>query len=282
TLTLNVSQTVTLKATPMLASGDAAPDRAVSWSSTNGKVVSIQATGGTAVITAIGAGAASVQAASQGVSSGKATFIVISPCCQVGEGAPAAVQQAFQDALTRNRITVQSPLAEAAARVGSGYVQTAQSADGKTTYLIAESDRLGAAYVVTGALLTKYQALGGPAGTLGYPAGDANAGGTQLFANESALGGNPVRLIDPPILTKWALLGYDTGTAGLPMSDATAFSTFGANSGAQQRFSKGTIYGATSGPLAGKAYFATGLIQARYEALGGASGDFGMPVSDEF
>jgi uncharacterized protein (TIGR03437 family) len=281
-LTLNVGQTVTLTATPMTGSGDAAPDRAVSWSGTNGKVVSIVASGATAVITAVGAGAASVQAASQGVSSAKVNFIVIAPCCQVGEGAPSAVQQAFQDALTRNRITVQSPLAAPAERLGTGYVQTAQSADGKTTYLLAESDRLGAAYVVTGALLAKYQALGGPAGVLGYPAGDASAGGTQLFANGSALGGSPVRQVGPPIVTKWALLGYENGAAGAPTTDASPFSTFGANSGAMQRFTKGTIYGATSGPRAGQAYLTAGLIQARYEALGGAAGDYGMPVSDDF
>ncbi len=282
TITLNVGQSVTLTATPVITNGADAPDRPVSWTSTNGKVLSIQATGGTAVVSAIAGGAASVQAASQGISSARISFIVISPCCQVGDGAPASVQQAFQDALTRNKIVVQPPLPAPAARVGGGYVQMLQSPDSNTTYMLAQSDRLGTAYVVSGGILARYQALGGPAGTLGYPASDASAGGTQLFANGAALGGSPVRLVQAPILAKWALLGYDSGAAGLPAGEAVPFSTLGANSGQQQAFTKGTILGASTGPRAGQAYFVSGLILARYNALGGASGDFGMPASDEF
>jgi uncharacterized protein (TIGR03437 family) len=282
TVTLNVGQTLSLQATPMLSSGEAAADRAVTWSSTNGKVVSIQANGGAAVVTALGSGAASVQAASGGIASGKVNFIVISPCCQVGDGAPATVQQAFRDALTRNRIAVQTPLPSPAERAGGGYVQRVPSADGRANYLLTLSDRLGAAYVVTGALLARYDETGGPSGPLGFPAGDASPGGTQVFANGAALGGTPVRLIGGGILTKWALLGYENGAAGFPLAEAGAFSTFGANSGQHQRFSKGAIHAATAGPRAGQAFFTSGLILARYDALGGATGDFGMPTSDEF
>ena len=42
------------------------------------------------------------------------------------------------------------------------------------------------------------------------------------------------------------------------------------------------IYAATAGPRAGQAYLVGGLIRVRYDAVGGAAGDFGMPVSDEF
>jgi uncharacterized protein (TIGR03437 family) len=281
TITLNVGQTLTVSATPIITGGIAVSDRPVSWSTTNGQVVSIQANGGTAVITAIGSGAASVQAASQGVSSGKIVFIVISPCCQIGDGAPLSVQQAFRDALTRNKLSVQQPLPAPAGRVGSGYVQMAPAADSSAVYMLAQSDRLGTAYVVSGALLTRYQALGGPAGTMGYPASDAGAGGTQLFAG-GALGGSPVRLVISPVLAKWALLGYESGAAGLPVAEATGFETLGANAGQQQSFSKGVILGASSGPRAGQSYFTSGLILARYNALGGVAGDFGMPTSDEF
>ena len=48
------------------------------------------------------------------------------------------------------------------------------------------------------------------------------------------------------------------------------FSTFGANSGVAQGFANGAIYAATGGPRSGQAYFVTGLILARYNALGGA------------
>src|SRR5581483_7153267 len=84
------------------------------------------------------------------------------------------------------------------------------------------------------------------------------------------------------ILAKWALLGYEGGAAGLPSAEAEPFATLGANTGQSQAFTKGVIYGATAGPRSGQAYFVGGAILARYQALGGAAGDFGMPVSDEF
>jgi len=43
-----------------------------------------------------------------------------------------------------------------------------------------------------GALLAKYNELGGVSGSLGYPVSDATVGGRQLFANQAALAGkNP-------------------------------------------------------------------------------------------
>ena len=106
TLTLNLGQSVTLTATPMSPAGDALTDRPVSWSTTNSRVVTItSAKNGTAVVKAVGGGAASVTAASEGKASQKLNVIVISPCCQVGDGAPPVVQQSFRDALTRNKIS---------------------------------------------------------------------------------------------------------------------------------------------------------------------------------
>jgi len=282
--TMNLGQSLTLTATPSAASGVVLSDRPVSWSSTNGKVVSIAASGQSAVVTAVGGGAASVTASSEGITSTKVNITVIAPCCQVGAGAPASVVQAFQDAITRNRISVELPAQSPATRQGSGYVQMLQSSDqaNPAVYMLAQSDQLGTAYLVTGAILAQYQSMGGPAGTLGYPISDPSAGGTQLFANGSALAGTPVRVVTGGILSKWALLGYETGAAGPPVSDAAAFATFGANSGATQNFKNGAIYAATAGARAGQAYFVTGLILARYNALEGAAGDYGMPISDEF
>ena len=284
TISLNLGQTATLTASPIDNGGNPLSDRPISWSTSNSKVISIQASGATAVVTAVGGGAASVQASSGGVASSKLNFVVIAPCCQIGEGAPAAVQQSFQDALSRNKITPALPAQSPVQRVANGYLQMVQSADSNAPggYMIAQSDQLGAAYVVSGAVLARYQALGGPGGSLGYPIGDASAGGTQLFANSAALGGNPVRLVNGILLSKWTLLGRDSGVAGVPVAEAAAFATFGANSGQMQAFAGGTIYGATGGPRAGQAYFTTGAILTRYSALGGPEGDFGMPISDEF
>jgi uncharacterized protein (TIGR03437 family) len=279
--TLNLGQTVTLSATPLDAYGSAITGRAISWIVTNSKVVSLQAGGATAVITAVGAGAASVQASSQGVASAKVNFVVVAPCCQVGDGAPVAVQQAFQDALSRDRIAVQTPAQAPASRVANGYVQMLQTTAG-SVIMLAQSDTLGTAYVVSGALLAGYQAMGGPSGSLGYPVSDASAGGTQLFAGGAALAGTPVRVVSGAILAKWALLGYEGGAAGLPQSDAAPFATPGVNSGQQQAFARGTIFACTAGPRAGQAYLVGGLILARYVQLGGPAGDLGMPIGDEF
>jgi uncharacterized protein (TIGR03437 family) len=278
---LNLGDMLTLTATPTAANGSALTDRPVSWSTSNSKVVSIEAAGSKAVLHATGGGLAAVTATSEGVLSPKINLIVIAPCCQVGDGAPANVQRSFQDALTRNRITPQIPVAGPAARVSNGYVQVIQGSDG-STYWLAQSDQVGSAFVVGGLILQAYDALGGPAGTLGYPLSDRSAGGTQRFENGAALAGNPVRLVNAGVLAKWALLGYEAGSAGAPTGDAAAFSTFGANAGSSQAFSGATLYAASAGPRAGQAYSVSGAILARYTALGGASGNFGMPTSDEF
>lgn len=284
TINLNLGQTLTLTATPTDAAGDQLTDRPISWSSSNGQVITVtpQPNSQSAVLTAVGGGTAAVTASSGGITSGKVTVVVTSPCCQVGDGAPLAVQLAFQNALTRNSVAVQTPVPSPASRAGTGYIQMVQSGGtSPSAYLLAQSDRSGSAYLVSGVLLAAYQSLGGPTGTLGYPISDASAGGTQRFEN-GALGGNPVRLVTGGILAKWALLGYEAGAAGAPVSDPAAFSTFGANAGVSQNFSGGTIYSATSGPRAGATYFVTGLILSTYNATGGAGGNLGMPVGDEF
>ena len=280
--TLNLGDTLTLTATPLDPANTALTDRVVSWSTSNGRVISIQANGATAVLTAVGAGTASVRASSEGVNSTTLNLAVTMACCQVGDGAPTAVQQAFQSALARNRISVALPVAGPAVRVGSGYVQMVESSGANgAVYMIAEADQTGVAYVVGGAVLTRYQGLGGPAGALAYPTSDQSAGGTQQFQNSAALAGNPARVVSGIVLSKWALLNYETGAAGAPVAEATTFSTIGANSGAMQSFASGVIYGATAGARAGQAYFVSGPILACYNGMGGAAGSFGMPVSDE-
>jgi uncharacterized protein (TIGR03437 family) len=282
-VTLALGNSVTLTATPRDTNGSSLVDRPVSWSSSNGKVLQVQANGQSATVTAVGGGTANVTASSGGVTSAAVAFVVTSPCCQVGDGAPATVQSAFQNAIARNKLSVQIPVASPAQRVGGGYIQMVQSAGASpVTYMLAQADQVGSAYVLSGALLSAYQAFGGPAGALGYPASDASPGGTQLFSGAQALAGNPVHLVSDPILTKWALLKYETGAVGAPVGDAAAFSTFGANSGVAQTFAGGAIYSATAGPRAGQSYFVTGLVLSTYSAGGSASGALGMPVSDEF
>jgi len=283
TANLNLGQTLAVTAAPVASTGAALTDRPVSWSTTNGKVISIQASGQNAVLLAIGGGTASVTASSGGMTSPKLTITVFAPCCQLGDGAPTAVAQAFHDALTRNRLSIQTPVPAVAQRVGNGYVQMVQSADANApvTYMLAIADQSATAYAVGGDILARYQSAGGPAGSLGYPVTDQSAGGTQRFQGSAALSGNPVRLVQGAILTKWGALGYEAGQPGPPTAEATTFSTFGANSGSMQTFGFGTFYSATAGPLDGQTYYVTGLIRIRYDALGGASGNYGMPTGDE-
>ena len=281
--TLALGQTMTLSATVYDQYGNALTGRSISWVSTSSQVVAVQANGGTATLTAVGGGTATVLASSGGVTSARVTVVVTLPCCQIGGGAPLAVGNAFQAALGRDQIVAQVPVADAAARVGNGYVQTVEATGpngAAIPYLLTDADQAGTAYVVTGALLAAYQSMGGAGGTLGYPLGDASAGGTQLFAG-GALAGSPIRLVAGLVLTKWQALGYETGVAGAPAGDAAPFSTVGADPGISQSFAQGTIYAATAGPRAGQAYFVSGLILAAYAGAGGAAGSLGMPVSDE-
>ena len=288
TLKMNAGDTTTVRATPITTSGAGLTDRTVTWSTTNGQVVTITSTAGngaSATLKAVGAGTASVRASADGIVSLPLVITVTAPCCQVGEGAPTTIiSQAFQNAVTRNHLNVVLPAANPVSRMGHGYVQQLLDAapNSGNIYLVAKSDNAAAAYVVAGAVLARYQQLGGPAGTLGYPMADATAGGTQTFEAGAALSGSPAVLVTGVVFTKWSGMGLESGAAGAPLAEAAAFTTVGANAGSAQNFKNGVIYGATRGPKAGQAYFSSGLILARYNAIGGPGGAFGMPASDEF
>ncbi len=281
-LRMNLGDTFILTATLYAANGTELSDRTVSWNTSNGRVVSLQPSGNTVTLKAVGGGVALVQAACEGRTSRAITVVVTAPCCQVGEGAPtAAVQQAFEDAVTRNRLSLNLPTPNAVRRVGSGYLQEFTDAAG-ARWVIAKPDRSPAAFVLTGPILSRWEELGGPTGILGYPSSDPTPGGRQMFENNAALAGAPVRLVTGGILTKWAALGYETGPAGAPVADAFEFISFTGSSGLAQAFSGGFIYAARTGSRAGQAWLVRGLMLAKYAALNGAAGVLGMPVSDEF
>src|ERR1035441_2050939 len=153
---LNLGDTVTLTATPFDPFNTPLTDRVVTWSTSNSRVISVQAsgtTGATAVLTAVGTGTASVVASSEGVNSSTLDLAVTMACCQVGDGAPTAVQQAFQSALARNRMYVALPVAGPAVRAGGGYVQMVESSGANAAvYMLAEADGAGVAHRITGPL----------------------------------------------------------------------------------------------------------------------------------
>jgi len=282
-LNMKLGETAQVTATPISAAGASLTDRVVSWSTSNGRVVQIEGSGPTVTLKAVGAGNARVTATSEGKTSAPLQVVVTSQCCQVGEGSPtAAIQQAFLDVVARDKLNFVLPSENAVKRVGGGYTQELISADTGARYLLAKPDSLASAYHVTGSLLTRYLELGGPAGSLGYPVSNATAGGRQMFENSTALAGSPVRAVSGAILAKWALLGYESGAAGFPASDAgSSFVTFTTSAGSVQSFAGGNIYSVTAGVRSGQSYFVSGAILARYLALGGPTGVFGLPVGDE-
>ena len=267
------------------SAGNRLDDRTVNWATTNGRVASIEGTGLSVMVKGAGAGSATITATSEGIRSSGVTVYVTAPCCDIGEGAPTpAVQQAFVDAVTRNRLSIKVPGPDPVRRTGAGYTQslagsgTAQGAE----YLAGKADTSSMAWVVSGAILAAYKLAGGPGGDIGYPASDATAGGRQLFENSAALAGTPVRLVSGAVLTKWANLGYETGAAGPPAGDPLPFFSTAATRGTRQAFSGGTIFAALTGLRAGQGWWVKGPILACYDAAGGPGGTLGAPTSDEF
>jgi uncharacterized protein (TIGR03437 family) len=279
---LNLGDTLIVQASVYASTGGPLTGRAVSWNTSNGRVVTIQATGQKATLMAVGSGTANITVTAEGKVSPPLLVTVSAPCCQIGEGAPStAVQQAIQAAVARNSLNVQLPAASAVTRAGSGYVQQLLSAGANpVTYLVAVADGAAAAYVVSGPILAQYLMLGGPSGSLGYPSSDVTAGGRQAFLDGN-LAGNPVQLVTGAILAKWGTLGYETGAAGSPTGAQTTFLAFRGTAGMMQPFQNALILAATSGPLAGQTYAVGAVVLAQYNASGGPGGDLGAPTGDE-
>jgi uncharacterized protein (TIGR03437 family) len=280
---LNLGSTLTVTATVTDTLGVQHTDRGVIWNTSNGSVAQIASSSGvTATIKAVGGGVASITATSGGKTSSALTVTVTAPCCQIGEGAPAAFASAFQAAVQRDKLSIALPAASPALRVGNGYVQQLQSTDATpVTYLIAVANGSSTGYVVTGAILAAYMNLGGAAGSLGYPTTDATATGRQNF-QQGVLAGSPVQTVTGGILTTWGAAGYEAGAYGSPTSAATGFLTFRATSGLAQSFQNATILTETSGSLSGSTFAVAGLILAQYTGNGGVSGNLGAPINDEY
>jgi len=271
-------ETLATQATLTAANGAALTSLPVFWTSSNTAVVQIQGSGASVKLLALTYGTATVTATAEGQSNPPLSVsVTASFCCQIGQGAPTlAIKQAIEDAVTGNGLALQA--SSGVAREGNGYVQQLVSGGSPgTPYLVAVADSTGAGYIVSGAILTEYLQLGGPTGSLGYPLGNATAGGRQTFQN-GALAGNPLQVVTAPILAAWQNLGYETGAAGSPTSAVAAFLTFRGTTGLMQTFQNGPILAATVGSLSGQGFFVTGPILATYTAAGGPGGNLGAPI----
>jgi uncharacterized protein (TIGR03437 family) len=279
---LDLGQTVELRARVLGSNGGELSDRPDSWTTSNGRVAAIQVSNNAVTVRAVGAGSAAITASSEGRSSPPVTILVSAPCCQVGEGAPSTVvQQAFQDAVTRNRLNVVIPAQNPVRRSGAGFVQDLFSATQPgVRYLIAKADSQSLAFVVKGELLTRYEQLGGPGGVPGHPVSDATPGGRQAF-ERATLAGIPVRSVAGSILVRWATGNYETGPLGSPAGDASYVLSSLATAGSAQEFKGGLVLAISSGSRTGQAYAVSGAILRRFAELGGAAGAFGFPISEE-
>lgn len=280
---LNLGETLTVRATVLATVGGALTDRDVTWVTSNGRVVSIQANGPVATLRALSGGPALITAVSEGRISPTLNVFVAAPCCQIGEGAPtAAIQQAFQDAVTRARLAVRLPAAGPVRREGTGFVQDLVSTDGSTRYLLCRSDRSPGVFPVVGDVLQAYLDLGGPTGRLAYPASDETATGRQMFEG-GALAGRPVFPVRGAILARWETLGFETGLLGPPSSPAASVQSFTGVTASAQTFGGGLLIETLTGRFASAgAIFIEGAFLARYLGFGGPAGPLGLPVSDVY
>ena len=137
---------------------------------------------------------------------------------------------------------------------------------------------------VCGAIRTKYLALGGPAGFLGYPVTDElptpdGIGRFNHFANSGSIYWTPSTgawSIHGTIRDKWASLGWERGFLGYPVTDETGTPD---GIGRFNHFSgSGSIYWTPStGALS-----VHGAILGKWASMGWERSCEGYPVSDEF
>jgi uncharacterized protein (TIGR03437 family) len=279
---LKLGDSIQVRASVTLTSGEEASDRAVAWTTSNGRVATVAGSGLTATVRGVGAGTAMITAVSEGKTSPPFQVLVSAPCCAAGEGAPTlAIRQAFEDALRRNRLSIRFP-APPLRRAGAGYVQEfLTDADPAARVVVAVGDSRLVGYPVQGEILARYESLGSVGGSLGYPASDPTAAGRQDFENHAALAGSPVRLVSGAIYDRWSILAKESGAAGPPASEAAGFLTYMGTVGSGQLFQKGTLYVAQSGSLIGRSFFVSGAILKTYLANSGPAGRIGMPLADE-
>jgi trimeric autotransporter adhesin len=135
----------------------------------------------------------------------------------------------------------------------------------------------GAQPLVTGAVASKYDALGGP-GFLGFPLGEETAAaGTNGRVTRFQRG--KVYTSPAGTFATWGLVGahYDAlgGPAflGLPTADEAS----APGGGRVGRFQGGSVYFSSATGARG----VWGIVGAKYEALGGPASPLGYPTSDE-
>ena len=135
-------------------------------------------------------------------------------------------------------------------------------------------------YGVSGSVLTKYTALGGPSGRLGWPRKGAtvrkgtNPGTAQAFQNGTvyvSTAGSAAVLA--PIYAKYGANGYELGKLGWPKGDARTDKAAGG--GTSQDFQGGRVTVA-----GGRSTVVSGSVLSIWLKRGGPGGSMGWPTAD--
>ncbi|NBH10154.1 hypothetical protein GTY80_43795 [Amycolatopsis sp. SID8362] len=143
---------------------------------------------------------------------------------------------------------------------------------------------LTGAWAVHGAILGKYQQLGGPGGFLGFPVTDEvgtpdGVGRFNHFSTSASIYWTQAAgawSVHGLIRARWAALGWERGPMGYPVTDETGTPD---GVGRFNHFSYGASIYWTPGTGAWSVH---GVIRDRWAALGWERGRLGYPVSDEF
>jgi uncharacterized protein with LGFP repeats len=139
-------------------------------------------------------------------------------------------------------------------------------------------------FLVSGAMLTEYSALGWIRGSLGWPASEqtcTSTGCAQTFQNgtiEAPTTGAPYvvpAVTNPAIKTYWTAHGGATGSLGNPTT-VTATVTDPNGNGFDQRFASGMVHSSSAGT-----FLVTTSVLTEYSKVGWIRGAFGWPTADE-
>jgi uncharacterized protein with LGFP repeats len=140
------------------------------------------------------------------------------------------------------------------------------------------SSPTGGTHVLSGAIRTQFNAVGGLAGYLGWPTGDvscdSSASCSQTFSGGTVYSSSAgTSAIAASIVSLYSSLGGAQGILG-PSAGSTI--PFAVNGGG---FVQGFANGAITSTSASGATQLTGAIRQAYAGLGGVAGAFGWPVT---
>jgi len=139
--------------------------------------------------------------------------------------------------------------------------------------------RDGVSLTVSGKLLEKYLATGGPAGTLGWPTSDQisvkDGGLVQRFEKGLVYwtSGTGAQTVGGAVLGSYAAIGWENSALGFPTSGEIAIR----DGGIVQRFQHGLVYWTA----ATGAHAVSGAFGQKYANLGWENSSLGFPTSGE-